>query len=245
MPEIIIDGRPIRVKTGETILQAANKLGVYIPTLCWDERLKPSGACRMCVVEVEGSHKLVAACCTPARDGMVVSTASERVHESRKLNVELMLASHPGEEECSYCVKCGSCVLQSWAYAYGLREPALPMHCRHCTTPYCMQVCPNMSIARVGDAVYLDADKCIGCRQCAMVCPFGVMHWDGKKMVIRKCDLCVHRTVDGREPACVEVCPSGALEYGEFDSIMARQKNQAAGKLHTAVLTGGAGKNKK
>lgn len=240
MPEIIIDGKPTRVKSGETILRAANRLGIYIPTLCWDERLRPSGACRMCVVEVEGSHKLVAACHTPARDGMVISTASERVHESRKLNVELLLASHPGEEECAYCVKCGSCVLQSWAYAYGLREPALPMHCRHCETPYCKQVCPNMAITRVGDAVYLDADKCLGCRQCAMVCPFGVMHWDGQKMVVRKCDLCMQRTAEGLEPACVEACPSGALEYDELDNILGRQKKLAAGKLHAAATGEGA-----
>jgi len=235
MQELIIDGKTVRVEPGATILDAARKLGIYIPTLCWDERLKPSGACRMCVVEVEGSHRLVASCCTPVREGWVVHTHSDRVHNARKLIVELLLASHPGEDECSDCVKCGSCILQSWAYAYGLRELAVPMTCRHCETPACKEVCPTGAIKRKGDVVYLDAGKCNGCRQCAMVCPFGVMHWDGKKMVIRKCDLCIDKTSRGGEPACVAVCPSGALEYDDLDSIMGRQKKEAAGKLRSAA----------
>jgi formate dehydrogenase alpha subunit len=232
MPELVIDGKPVRVGSEATVLQAANKLGIYIPTLCWDERLKPSGACRMCVVEVEGMSRLVASCCTPVRGGWVVKTHSEKVHEARKVIVELLLASHPSEEECSYCVKCGSCLLQSWAYAYGLREPAMPMHCRHCEVPYCKQVCPTMAITRQGDVIYLDADKCIGCRQCAMVCPFGVMHWDGMRMVVRKCDLCIQRTSEGGQPACVEVCPTGTLEYDELDKIIDHRKRAAADMLH-------------
>jgi len=233
MPELVIDGRPVKVESGVTVLQAAQKLGIYIPTLCWDERLKPTGACRMCVVEVEGSSRLVASCCTPVRDGWVVSTHSPKVHEARKTLVELMLASHPGEEECSDCVKCGSCVLQSWAYAYDLREPAIPMTCRHCEDAACLKVCPNYAISRQGDVVYLDPAKCVGCRQCAMVCPFGVIHWDGEKMVLRKCDLCGHRTANGEKPACVSVCPTGTLEYGELDDIMAGKKREAAGLLRS------------
>ena len=92
MREFIIDGKPVAFEPGETILQAAKRAGIYMPTLCWDERLKPTGACRLCLVEVEGSRRLAASCHTPAQDGLVVHTDSERVHKARKLIVELLLA---------------------------------------------------------------------------------------------------------------------------------------------------------
>ena len=244
MHELIIDGKPVAFNSGETILQAAKKAGIYIPTLCWDERLKPSGACRMCVVEVEGSHRLAAACHTPARSGWVVHTASQKVHDARKLIVELMLASHPGEEECSDCVKCGSCVLQSWAYAYGLREPAMPMTCRHCEKPYCKEVCQSGAIIKKGNVVFIDYKKCNGCRECAMVCPSGIILWDGKKMTVRKCDLCIDETSKGGIPACASVCPSGALEFDDMDVITGRKKKKAAEKIRTAALAGNSKKDR-
>ncbi|HEY3347014.1 MAG TPA: formate dehydrogenase subunit alpha [Nitrospirota bacterium] len=186
MPELIIDGRPVSVDADTTVLQAARKLGIYIPTLCYDERLKNSGACRMCIVEAEGSSRMIASCCTPVRDGWNLKTASPKVHEARKTLVELLLASHADcGGVCADCARTGRCELQTWAYAYDLCEPAGKPDCASCESQACKTVCQKHSIVKKGKKVSIDYDKCDNCRQCAMVCRYGVLKWDGEKMVMR------------------------------------------------------------
>ena len=103
MVNLTIDGIQVQVPQGKTILQAAQSIGIDIPTLCYDPRLRPDGACRMCVVEVEKARTLVCSCSTPAAEGMVVYTESPRVVEARKEILRLLWANHP--YNCLTCEK--------------------------------------------------------------------------------------------------------------------------------------------
>src|SRR5208282_946402 len=116
--ELTINEKLIKTESGVTILQAALKNGIYIPNLCFDKRLKPFGGCRLCVVEVEGEKKLLAACSTPAKDGMTVHTETERLAKARKTVLELLLVHHP--LDCPICDKAGECALQDLVYEHGI-----------------------------------------------------------------------------------------------------------------------------
>jgi len=120
MITVTIDGRDIEVAEGTTVLEAAKALGIVIPTLCHDDRLKPYGACRLCIVEIEGMRKPVTSCTTPATDNMIVKTNSEKLYRLRKTTVELLLSDHPND--CMTCVGTGDCTLQELAYKYGIRK---------------------------------------------------------------------------------------------------------------------------
>jgi NADH dehydrogenase/NADH:ubiquinone oxidoreductase subunit G len=116
---LTINGKQTDVKAGTTILSAAQKLGIDIPTFCYDPTLEIYGGCRICVVEVKGARDLAASCSAKATDGMVVNTESEKVFEARKNILGLLLANHPND--CLTCQKAGSCKLQEYAYRYGVR----------------------------------------------------------------------------------------------------------------------------
>ena len=120
MVHLTINGLKTEVENGSTILQAAEKLGIEIPTFCYDKRLVPQGACRICVVEVQGSDKLMAACTTPVQADMVVETHSEKVIKTRKEILELMIENHP--LDCLTCEKSGECKLQDYCYEYDVKE---------------------------------------------------------------------------------------------------------------------------
>ncbi len=107
MVKLTINGKKISVPEGTTILDAAREAGIFIPTLCFLKDINEIGACRVCVVEVEGCSKLVTACNNLAAEGMVIRTNSPKVRESRRNNVELILSQHDGE--CSTCVRSGNC----------------------------------------------------------------------------------------------------------------------------------------
>ena len=106
---VTIDGRQIEVPPGTLILEAARRLGIIIPTFCYDDRMRSVGACRMCLVEVEKMPKLVASCATPVAPNMVVMTQSERVVKARKGVLEFLLINHP--LDCPTCDKGGECPL--------------------------------------------------------------------------------------------------------------------------------------
>lgn len=120
MLSLTINGQKVEVEPGATILDAAQKAGVFVPTFCYDPELELVGACRICVVEVEKARALIASCCTPAGDGMVVHTDSDRVLAARKENLNLLLANHP--QDCLTCEKTGNCKLQDYSYMYGVSE---------------------------------------------------------------------------------------------------------------------------
>ncbi len=201
---IKINGNAFSFKTGETILQVAERNGIDIPTLCYIKGSNPTGACRMCVVEVKGTRNLVPSCATPAAHNMVVETESERVIKSRRINIELLLAS--GHHNCLTCEANGDCALQELAYKYKvetIRFPESPIRyptetsnaliirdffrCILCGR--CVQACNDVQvnqaisygyrgtaskIVALGDLPLNESD-CVFCGECVQACPVGAL----------------------------------------------------------------------
>lgn len=154
---LTIDGIQVTVPKGSTVLAAAEQVGILIPTLCHDPELSKPGACRLCVVEIQGMRNLPASCVTEATDGMVVSTTTPAVQEARKTNLELLLANHP--EDCLTCNKNGECKLQEYAYLYGAKFGEFKGE-KH---TYPIEDDDNPFIVR-------DMNKCILCGKCVRMC---------------------------------------------------------------------------
>jgi len=204
MVMVTIDRRPVEVPAGTTILAAAAAAGVRIPTLCHFQGHDPLGACRVCLVEVEGARTLVASCAMPAAEGMKIHTATKRVRDARRTVLELLLSDHTGD--CPTCVRSEDCELQALARAFGIRDrryggtrsephfddstPALQRDsgkcilCRRCVTA-CNEIQAVGALfpqnrgfdTFVGPAFAceLDAVTCVQCGQCAAVCPVGAI----------------------------------------------------------------------
>jgi len=156
--KVNIDGKTVEVDKGKTVLQAANSIGIRIPTLCHDPRLEPFAACRVCMVEIERgkSNALITSCNTEATDGMVIRTDSEKVLKTRKMVLELILSDHP--RDCMTCEKCGSCKLQDLAYQYGVRES------RFFEKP------DGGIVEDENPVIQHDTSKCILCGRCVRIC---------------------------------------------------------------------------
>lgn len=200
----ILNGKESVFEPGQSILDAARNGGVEIPTLCYLKGSTPTGACRICLVEVGGARSLVAACSTPVSPGMEVFTETERVHGARKLNVELLLAS--GRHDCLICEASGNCCLQDLAYFYKITEPRFSREEKQYPTEdenplivrdfsrcilcgRCVQACNEVMANRAisygyrgkrskivtgGDRPYHDSE-CVFCGQCVEVCPVGAL----------------------------------------------------------------------
>jgi NADP-reducing hydrogenase subunit HndD len=156
MPALSIDNKRVEVAEGTNILEAARRAGVHIPTLCYLENVQAVGACRVCLVEVEGAKTLMASCVTPVSEGMKVHTNSKRVRDARRDVVELILSDHDGD--CQLCERNGDCELQTVARELGIREityaGAKSRRFTDFSTP----------------ALVRDTGKCISCRRCVTVC---------------------------------------------------------------------------
>ena len=120
MVKVKINGIEVEVPAGSTILEAAYKAGIDIPTLCYLKDINEIGACRICVVEVKGMRGMVTACVYPVADGMEVFTNTEKVQKARKMNLELVLSTH--NQDCLGCVRSGDCELQKLAKDYGIKD---------------------------------------------------------------------------------------------------------------------------
>lgn len=156
MVTLYIDKQPVQIEAGATILEAAQKAGIKIPTLCYLEEINAIGACRICVVEIKGDRRLQPACVTPVTNGMEVFTNTAAVRNSRKVNLELILSNHP--MECLTCVRNLNCELQALAGSFGLRQVRFDGE----QTIYPMDT-STPSLVR-------DPRKCIFCRRCVAVC---------------------------------------------------------------------------
>ena len=205
---LTIDNKPVVVKKGTTILEAAKGIGVHVPTLCYMKlddlniENKPGG-CRICVVEVQGRRNLAPACCTEVNEGMVVNTHSIRAINARRTVMELILSDHP--TDCLICAKSGNCDLQSMAHNLGIRQihyQGEQSHYRKDTSP---------SIIR-------DVDKCIMCRRCEMMCnevqTVGVLSAINRgfnSVVSPAFEMNLDHSVCTYCGQCVAVCPTGAL----------------------------------
>jgi carbon-monoxide dehydrogenase iron sulfur subunit len=173
------------------------------------------------------------------RGGFYFNYFGEKMDKAIVVNIEKCLACKSCEIACAL-VHSKSKVLEE-AVAESPRpqrmvtvEPAdefsVPLQCRHCEDAPCITVCPTEAIYRhtANDPVLIDRDKCIGCKFCLMVCPFGVIELsrDGKAVV--KCDLCIEQTKAGEEPICVASCPTGALQFCELTELLAKRRHAAA-----------------
>ncbi|MFH1126128.1 MAG: NADH-dependent [FeFe] hydrogenase, group A6 [Candidatus Altiarchaeota archaeon] len=153
---VFLNGQEAQAKEGEMIIDVARRNGIDIPHFCWNRRLDRIGACRLCVVEVEGQEKLIASCSTPVSEGMKVKTHSPRILEARKLNIELLLANH--DLNCTICPRNLNCRLQEYSSDFMIQESSFRGKRRHEEPDN-----SSVSIAR-------DNDKCILCEQCVQVC---------------------------------------------------------------------------
>lgn len=208
-----VNGRQIEAEKGETILSALNRNGLHVPTICSMKDLSPTGACRMCVVEVEGRENLVPACSFPIDESLKVSTHSPRVLKARKTNVELLLSNHP--DDCLYCERNGSCELQSLAEDLNIRERRIQGK----KSPY--------KIDRSSPAIIRDPAKCILCGRCVRICEelmatsaldfahrgneLHISTTLGKPLNFSNCTACGQ---------CLIACPTGALiEHIQFPEL--------------------------
>ena len=203
MVNCIIDGIAVSVPKGTSILNAARGAGINIPTLCYFPGLNEIGACRVCVVEVEGVKRLVAACNNNVVDGLVIHTNSPRVREARKVNVELILSQH--NCNCAHCVRCGNCQLQKVAKDLGIIE-----------LDYEKEV-HKFDWNKKFPLIH-DKSKCVKCMRCIQTCDkIQDLHiWDvintGSRISI---DVARANTIEEADCAlcgqCVTHCPTGAL----------------------------------
>jgi iron-only hydrogenase group A len=202
---IQVNNKKIKAEKGETILSALNRNGIIIPTLCRMKEFTPTGACRICVVEVEGRDRLVTACSQPVEEWMKIKTHSPRVTTARKTIVELLLSNHP--DDCLYCDRNLNCELQRLAEELNIRErrikgkktkqrldqssPAIVRELAKCILcGRCVRVCEELITCtsldfinrgrqtHIGAAMDKDFNfsSCIHCGQCVLVCPTGALH---------------------------------------------------------------------
>ena len=203
MVTLTINGQTVQVPAGTTILEAAEKAGIKIPTLCYLKDINKIAACRMCVVEVEGSDRLAAACDTPVEEGLVVHTNTPKVRKARRVNMELLLSQHASY--CSTCIRSGNCPLQKLANDLNIHE--MPYHV-HVARGYTDTSTPLVR----------QASKCIKCMRCVQICEkvqtMGI--WDlagtGSRTTV---DVSGNRTLKTSDCTfcgqCVTHCPTGAL----------------------------------
>lgn len=196
---ITIDGKALGVPEGTSVLEAARQAGIYIPSLCYHPKISITGACRVCIVEING--QTTTSCTTPAEDGMAVITNSPYIENMRRDIVDLILSDHP--YDCMVCQRAGDCELQELAYFYNIRQPIFKGERR--------------TYARRDKNPFIDRDmeKCILCGRCIKVCDevqgVGAIDYAFKGFDTRicppfgrdlNCEFCGQ---------CVAVCPTGAL----------------------------------
>lgn len=207
MPTLTIDGKPVTVPDGTTVIQAAEKLGIFVPRYCYHPGLSIAGNCRICLVEVEKAPKLQIACNTPVAEGMVVRTDSQKVAEGQQSVLEFLLANHP--LDCPVCDQSGECDLQNFYMQYGRYDPR-----------FAEQKVKKPKAVPLGPTIMLDAERCILCSRCVRFTDeitktgeFGIFN-RGDRAVI---GLYPGKALDNKYSGNVaDICPVGALTDRDF-----------------------------
>ncbi|RLD37571.1 MAG: ferredoxin [Bacteroidetes bacterium] len=211
---LIIDNKKVSVEKGQTILDAAKKVNVRIPTLCHHEDLCVAGNCRICVVEVEGHNTLSASCATPADEGMVIKTNTPKVRNARKDVVALLVSEH--NTQCTTCYRSMNCELQELSAEYNIDN-----------NRYLSVLKPDIEIDRSSWSIEKDDSKCVRCQRCVRTCA-ELQHVNaltvsgkGKDMKISTfMDLPLNEAVCTNCGQCVIHCPTGALtERRYYDKV--------------------------
>ena len=215
---LVIDGKDVSATSDQTILAVARENSIDIPTLCFVEGLSNWGACRLCIVEIKGTPKLLPACTTKVTEGMAVTTDSPRLRKYRRMAVEMLFAER--NHTCSVCVSNGHCELQTMAQKLGIT---------HIEMPYLYK---PFAVDSSHVQFRMDHNRCILCTRCVRVCDEieGAHTWDvfGRGIDSRvvsdlnqpwgDSDTCT------RCGKCVHVCPTGSLtEKGTAASEMAKR----------------------
>jgi len=204
MLNVTIDGIRLQAKEGSTILEAAQSVGIEIPTLCYLKDLTPEASCRICLVEIEGIPKLFTACSTPVAEGNVIYTKSEKVIAARRSVLDLMLSTH--KADCFSCAKNGECQLQNLCYEYGVEETSFA------------GVKNDYPIDDSNEFFTYNPQQCILCQRCVQVCQklhgesaIGVVNRGFKAKIATPFDQLIRGTNCVSCGNCVSVCPVGAL----------------------------------
>ena len=207
MPKLSIDGREVEVPEATTVIQAAEKLGIFVPRYCYHPALSIAGNCRICLVEIEKIPKLQIACNTPVAAGMVVHTKSGKAEDGRRAVLEFLLANHP--LDCPVCDQSGECDLQNFYLNFGLYNPR-----------FREQKIKKHKAVALGPHVMLDQERCILCSRCVRFTDeitktgeFGIFHrGDHAELGIYP-----GTELNNRYSAnVVDICPVGSLTERDF-----------------------------
>jgi len=228
MVNLVIDGKSVQVEENITILEAARRNGIDIPTLCFLKEINEVGDCRMCIVEVEGRRGFATSCIQKVEEGMVIKTHSPEILEARKIILDLILSNH--HKDCLTCSRNGNCELQNLAMKFNVQK---------------IEYQGEMSEHEIDDkspAIVRDFNKCILCRRCVATCK-NVQEIGAIDCTERGFNSCISTThncslndVDctfcGQ---CIESCPTGALKEKEYiDEVWSKLKD---GEVYTVVQT--------
>ncbi len=196
-----IDGKECSAKSGQTIVEAAKDNGVYIPTLCHFDGLKPAGTCRICTVKVGGRN--MAACTTPVTSGMVVENKTPELEDFRKAIIEMLFVE--GNHMCPTCEKSGNCELQALGYRYQMMVPRFPF------------LFPKRAVDASSPKLYIDKNRCVQCLRCVR----GITSADGRKVFglvmrgghaqISMDNELAAQLSDAEALKAMELCPVGAI----------------------------------
>ncbi len=199
---LTIDGHTIEARSGQTILEAAQEAGVYIPRLCWMKGLSSFGSCRLCTVRVNGRSQ--SACTQPAVPGMIVENDTEELRELRRSLIDMLFVE--GNHFCMFCEKSGDCELQALAYRLGITAPQYPF------------LFPQRELDASHPDIFVDRNRCILCGRCVRASQeldgkhvFGFVGRGPEKRLAVNAESGLGGTDAAAEDEAVAACPTGSL----------------------------------